>query len=108
VTERSRAVCDVNEAVFHPFPPVFGNPYIMRAHMLSIVEPRLIILSTCTKEQECVYKQKKKPGLRAGIGRELEERLGGLIPPYNHCDHGANRASMAQYRSSREYARLTC
>ncbi|KAL7271508.1 hypothetical protein RUND412_005730 [Rhizina undulata] len=25
--------------------------------------------------QECVYKQKKKPGLRAGIGRELEERL---------------------------------
>ncbi|KAF8469492.1 fungal-specific transcription factor domain-containing protein [Kalaharituber pfeilii] len=24
---------------------------------------------------ECVYKQKKKPGLRAGIGRELEERL---------------------------------
>ncbi|KAI5799128.1 fungal-specific transcription factor domain-containing protein [Peziza echinospora] len=26
-------------------------------------------------KQECVYKQKKKPGLRAGIGRELEERL---------------------------------
>ncbi|KAI5801280.1 fungal-specific transcription factor domain-containing protein [Geopyxis carbonaria] len=25
--------------------------------------------------QECIYRQKKKPGLRAGIGRELEERL---------------------------------
>ncbi|KAF8247028.1 hypothetical protein K440DRAFT_601577 [Wilcoxina mikolae CBS 423.85] len=24
---------------------------------------------------ECIYRQKKKPGLRAGIGRELEERL---------------------------------
>ncbi|RPA91538.1 hypothetical protein L873DRAFT_1819162 [Choiromyces venosus 120613-1] len=25
--------------------------------------------------QECIYRLKKKPGLRAGIGRELEERL---------------------------------
>ena len=105
--ERSRAVCDVNEAVFHPFPPGFGIPRILRAYKLSVVESRLIVLSTCTKEQECVYKQKKKPGLRAGIGRELEERLGG-IPPYDYYDRGANPASMAQYRPSREYARLTC
>lgn len=37
-------------------------------------------LDDCIKEQECVYKQKKKPGLRAGIGRELEERLGEETP----------------------------
>lgn len=44
-----------------------------------------MIFSACTKEQECVYKEKKKPGLRAGIGKELEERLGALIPPYDCC-----------------------
>ena len=107
MTERSRAVCDVNGAVLPPSPG-FGNLCIMRAHKLSSVESRLIIFSACTEEQECIYKQKKKPGLRAGIGRELEERLGELIPPYSCCiEYGANRVSMSQYRPSREYARLT-
>ncbi len=37
-------------------------------------------------EQICDYKERKKPGLRAGYGRELESRLGefcivGLSPP---------------------------
>jgi hypothetical protein len=29
--------------------------------------------------QVCEYKERKKPGLRAGYGKELEQRLGG--PP---------------------------
>ena len=29
---------------------------------------------------DCEYKERKKPGLRAGYGRELESRLGELLP----------------------------
>lgn len=37
--------------------------------------------------QICEYKERKKPGLRAGYGRELEARLGKLsaLDPYHLC-----------------------
>lgn len=35
----------------------------------------------CVKNHsECIYLPRKKPGLRAGYGRELEARLGELGP----------------------------
>lgn len=36
--------------------------------------------------QLCEYKERKKPGLRAGYGRELEARLGGLNPSSAACE----------------------
>lgn len=36
----------------------------------------------CTRNaQVCEYKERKKPGLRAGYGKELEQRLGMRFPP---------------------------
>ena len=41
---------------------------------------RLTIHRWCAKNgQLCEYKERKKPGLRAGYGRELEARLGELL-----------------------------
>lgn len=35
----------------------------------------------CTRNgQLCEYKERKKPGLRAGYGKELEQRLGMFLP----------------------------
>jgi hypothetical protein len=42
---------------------------------LSSLFPPWALSSDSATGQECIYRQKKKPGLRAGIGRELEERL---------------------------------
>lgn len=45
--------------------------------------------------QSCEYKERKKPGLRAGYGRELESRLG-VLPlhrPFRlyNCSHGTDK-----------------
>lgn len=42
----------------------------------------------CTRNgQLCEYKERKKPGLRAGYGKELEQRLGRFTLLYQ-IDHG--------------------
>jgi len=40
----------------------------------------------CTRNnQVCEYRERKKPGLRAGYGRELEARLGEFYNESNVC-----------------------